>query len=871
MALQHLRNHTLRQPKTLKLLSKIFHHQQHSWENEDNASRDAQSTPYPQELGIIDSGFSKPFSSELADDLFKLFAKGKRQRNEEELNRLGAHLTNEDVEIVLNRQKDWKTAYEFFRWAGVQYGYKHNCYTYNTMASTLAKRKQTEALKKLMGDIVNERCRMTAGALGFLIRCFGSVGLVDEAVYLFEQAGTLNCVPNTYTYNCLLEVFAKSKRYDLAEMRYNEMLGIGYKPDKFTFTALLQAYSAVGKFTEAMNLLKIMNEHLWVDEHVFTILVVALSKCGKIDQAFELLERMRKLKINPNEKTCYVLIHGFVRESRIEEALELLNLMRDLGFSPGLSIYRVLVDGLCENKEHAKAHSLYLQMTDSGLSPDLGILSKLICLLCSEDKLDTVNGLLENGLKFQSGSHVSLYNAVLEGFVEAGKVEEAFWLLQELIYSQSSLVEEIVKSPAVDSLKGDRVSIRVLTPVSPDTTSFGIVIDGLCKVGKLDRALGLLIDMARIKCVPSILIYNSLIHELCNSERLDESYKLLDEMKNRGIHPTQYTYNSILGLLCKTEKVSEALDLMGEMRLHGYAPWIKHYTLLVKKLCEHRKIIEGCNFLNKMIQLGFRPDMIAYTAAIDGLCKAGEVDHAYKLFKEMSENLYVPDVVAHNILINGFCKAGRIHDAQEILNEMLEKGHAPTVVTYNLMIDGLCKDDRVDLALLYFSKMVSEARPPNVITYTTLIDGLCNAGRPKDALIFWNEMEQKGCHPNVVSYTALIHGLCKCGKAKLALNYLHEMGNKDVEPDAFVYTVLMNSLVQEEEPMLACKVLEEMIQRKKYQNPTDKNYHVFIDGLSKLSKDDTGAVVVNGIIEKGWLPTVQNINELEGGTKKEIF
>ena len=112
---------------------------------------------------------------------------------------------------------------------------------------------------------------------------------------------------------------------------------------------------------------------------------------------------------------------------------------------------------------------------------------------------------------------------------------------------QSQLIEKTKEVPPVDSAKIDQVPIRFWKVVSPNTTSFFVVIDSLCRVGKLDVALGLFKDMIMLDMVPNIQIYNSLIIELCHSDRLDESYTVLVDMKNRGISPTQYTYNSILG------------------------------------------------------------------------------------------------------------------------------------------------------------------------------------------------------------------------------------------------------------------------------------------------------------------------------------
>ena len=45
--------------------------------------------------------------------------------------------------------------------------------------------------------------------LGVSLRCLGSVGLVEEANYLFDHVRSVDlCVPNSYNYNFLLEILS---------------------------------------------------------------------------------------------------------------------------------------------------------------------------------------------------------------------------------------------------------------------------------------------------------------------------------------------------------------------------------------------------------------------------------------------------------------------------------------------------------------------------------------------------------------------------------------------------------------------------------------------------------------------------------------
>ncbi|XP_042513243.1 putative pentatricopeptide repeat-containing protein At5g08310, mitochondrial [Macadamia integrifolia] len=855
--------------------------------------------------------------STIANELVAIFTKRLVLQKTDELRALGAKLTPETVESVLGSLKSWKVSYDFFSWATEQDGYRHNCYTYNTMASILSRAQKTTQLKVLAMDVVKSRCPMTAGACGFLIRCLGSQGLVSEANYVFDQTKLMGlCVPNVYTYNCLLEVLAKFGSVDSVEMRLKEMQSMGWDSDKFTMTPVLQAYCKAGKFQKALDVFNQINERGWVDVHVLSILVVSFTKWGEVDKAFELIERMESLNISLNEKTLCVLIHGFAKEFRMDVALQLFDKMKKLGFRPDLPIYDVLIGGLFKNKELGKALDLYLEMKKSGIFPDVSIITKLISLFCGEGDVATASQLLAEGVeRLDAKASVLLYNVFLRGLVNHCSVDKAFLLLQAMVGLDSESGDETV----FDNL------IILKRKVNPDATSFDIVIDGLCKSGQLDVALMLFRDMVRMGCKGNQLIYNNLIDAFCSLNRLEEGLELLKEMKESGFKPTEFTNNSIFGCLCRREDISGALDTIREMREYGHEPWIKHSSLLAKQLCKHGKVVEASNFLKDMQQEGFLPHITAYSAVIHGFFKIKEVDQAVELFRDICARGYRPDIVAYNIFISGLCKTGRVLEAQNVLDEILEKGLVPTVVTYNLVIHGWYKKNEIDRALLCLSRMMEGGQEPTLITYTTLIGGLCNAGkpgdalrlwnemvekgcppnsiaymalihglckcnavdaavaylhemdeptvvtyttvlgalcnagRPEDAVNLWNEMVEKGCSPNRISYMALIHGLCKCCRADAALAYLHEMDKMEMKPDTYIYVELISEFVSNKKFPIAFEILKEMVQKGNFPDPLDKNYPNVIDAVEKLSKDARTSTDVKNLIAEGCIPMSRGI------------
>lgn len=57
----------------------------------------------------------------------------------------------------------------------------------------------------------------------------------------------------------------------------------------------------------------------------------------------------------------------------------------------------------------------------------------------------------------------------------------------------------------------------------PDIMTYGILLDGLCDNGELEKALELLNRMPKSEMDLDIIIYNIIIHGICNASKVDET------------------------------------------------------------------------------------------------------------------------------------------------------------------------------------------------------------------------------------------------------------------------------------------------------------------------------------------------------------
>ncbi|XP_039841424.1 putative pentatricopeptide repeat-containing protein At5g08310, mitochondrial [Panicum virgatum] len=364
------------------------------------------------------------------------FSRPSSTRDAVRLRRLAAHLSPPAAESVILPLPSWRHALDFFHWAAKQPGFRHSCYSLNAMASLLPPHQRAH-LDRLGGDAVSSRCPMTPGALGFLLRCLGAAGLPDTAARVFDAARTtLSCSPNSYTYNCLLYALAKAGRADDVEARLREMVARcgDESVDRYTLTSLLQCYCNAGHPEEANAVFQRMSDRGWVDEHVLTMLVVAFRKWGKADSAVELVGRMEALGMMPSEKTLSVRVHGFSKQGSVDMAMEMFDKMGTYGFCVDLALYCVLIEGLCQGNKIGKAVHLFEEMKRNGVVPDVRLLKKIIETFCSEGHFTTVFPFINgNAEHMKPGSVVSLYNVVLEGFVNSGDIEAAYQLLRSMV------------------------------------------------------------------------------------------------------------------------------------------------------------------------------------------------------------------------------------------------------------------------------------------------------------------------------------------------------------------------------------------------------------------------------------------------------
>ncbi|XXG42209.1 hypothetical protein AAC387_Pa01g2539 [Persea americana] len=172
----------------------------------------------------------------------------------------------------------------------------------------------------------------------------------------------------------------------------------------------------------------------------------------------------------------------------------------------------------------------------------------------------------------------------------------------------------------------------------PDTFTYTILIGFYCKYSlqtgcrkAIRRRLWEANHLFRIMLwkgfVPDVVTYNCLIDGLCKMHRIGRALELFNDMLLKGCSPNKVTYNSFIRYYSIVNEIDEAIEMMRNMRLRSHGiPTSSSYTPIIHALCEAGRPTEAQDFLSEMVDEGCIPRDYTYKLVRDALTSARKAD-----------------------------------------------------------------------------------------------------------------------------------------------------------------------------------------------------------------------------------------------------
>ncbi|KAK6260365.1 hypothetical protein SCA6_014839 [Theobroma cacao] len=414
---------------------------------------------------------SNPPSSDDVDIVYRIIASSTSSKNlTQSLKSTGIFLSNGLIDKVLKRVRfshgNPLLAFEFFKYTGKRKGFYHTAFSLDTMLYILGRSRKFYQIWEVLIDIKRkDQSLITPRTMQVVLARIAKVCSVRETVDSFRRfqkfvsefdTACFNALlrtlcqekcmkdarnvyhslkhdfrPNLQTFNILLSGWKSSEE---AEGFFNEMRGLGVKPDVVSYNCLIDVYCKNRDIDKAYRVVERMtDEEIWPDVITYTSIIGGLGLVGQPDKAKDVLKEMKEHGCYPDVAAYNAAIRNFCIAKRLGDAYNLMDEMVGKGLSPNATTYNLFFRVFYWSNDLRSSCSLYQRMMDSGCLPNTQSCMFLIRLFRRHEKvgmaLQLWNDMVEKGF----GSYVLVSDVLFDLLCDMGKLVEAEKCFLEMI------------------------------------------------------------------------------------------------------------------------------------------------------------------------------------------------------------------------------------------------------------------------------------------------------------------------------------------------------------------------------------------------------------------------------------------------------
>ncbi|CAL5341372.1 unnamed protein product [Camellia sinensis] len=646
-------------------------------------------------------------------------------------------------------------------------GFSPDTYTFNLLIGQLCDSGRLEDARKLFDKMPEKGCLPNEFSFGILVRGYCIAGLATQGLELLDAMKGMGFSPNTVIYNTLISSFCKEGKTDEAEKLVERMREEALSPDVVTFNSRIAALCSSRKIMEASRIFRDMqiDEDLGLPQPniiTFNLMLQGFCKEGMLEEAKTLVESMKRNGVFTKVESYNIWLLGLVRNGKPLEAQLILKEMAKKGIEPNVYSYNIVMDGLCKNGMFADARMVMGLMRGSGVPPDAVTYSTLLHAYCRKGKVLEANNILHEMGRSSCYPTRHTCNILLHSLWKKGNVSEAENLLQKMKerdYGLDTVTCNIVIDGLCKSGKVDK-AIKIVSEMwshgsdalgdlgnsfigilddgnnrkkcLPDLVSYSIIINGLCKAGRLDEAKKKFIEMMGKNLYPDSVIYNTFIDSFCKNGKISSAFRVLKDMEKKGCNKSLQTYNSLILGLGGKNQIFEMYGLMDEMKEKGVSPNVCTYNNMISCLCDIGRIEDATSLLNEMLQRGISPNISSFGFVIKASSKAGEFGVAREVF-DIARSICGHKEALYSLMFNELLAGGDVLGAKALLEAALDRYFDIGSFLYKDLIDSLCKDENLEGASDILKKMIYNGYGFDPASFMPVIDGLGERGNKREA------------------------------------------------------------------------------------------------------------------------------------------
>jgi pentatricopeptide repeat protein len=252
----------------------------------------------------------------------------------------------------------------------------------------------------------------------------------------------------------------------------------GIKPDVYTYNTMIDVYAKNGKLEQAIEVFTSMKrDEVKPNVITYNTTIDAYAKNHQLAKAKEIFASMKKDGIKPCVITYNVMIDAYAKNERMDEAIEIFASMKKDGIKPDLYTYNSMIDAYAKNRKLANAIEMFASMKRDGVKPDVTTFGALLdCYAKSGKHLDDIMYILKEMKGSSVVPNIHAWTNIMEGFSRADGEKDRKKAL--------SIWKYLSGQQSYESL-GMTLPVKALS-VTPDAVTLSIALD-VCKHGRFEK------------------------------------------------------------------------------------------------------------------------------------------------------------------------------------------------------------------------------------------------------------------------------------------------------------------------------------------------------------------------------------------------